>query len=158
MSLNVQRNMLKYGYFAGGIVSLGLAVIGALLPIMPTTVFLIMALWCFSKSSKRLEYWLLTHPKFGVTLSNWQQHKVVPKKAKYFAVIGMLASVLISGYVLSFGWLQIALAVLFAFICNYLFAKPNNTADQPNLIRQKQGNVLLSVVAVILLGCWSITL
>ncbi|WP_155250754.1 YbaN family protein [Pseudoalteromonas luteoviolacea] len=150
--------MLKYGYFAGGIVSLGLAVIGALLPIMPTTVFLIMALWCFSKSSKRLEHWLLTHPQFGVTLSNWQRHKVVPKKAKYFAAIGMLASVLISGYALSFGWLQIALAVLFAFICNYLFAKPNSTADQPNLIRQKHGNVLLSMVAIILFSCWSITL
>ncbi|MCF6440916.1 YbaN family protein [Pseudoalteromonas luteoviolacea] len=156
MSRNIHHNVVKYAYLFGGIISLGLALIGAILPIMPTTVFLIIALWCFSKSSARLEHWLLTHPKFGHILSNWQKHQIVPKPAKFFAAAGMSASLIISGLLFSFGWLQVALFLLFAFICNYLFAKPSNPNSQGNSQQEKRFNIALSAASCVLLCYWFI--
>lgn len=154
MSRNIRQNLVKYTYQLGGVISLGLAFIGAILPIMPTTVFLIIALWCFSKSSARLEHWLLTHPRFGHILRNWQRHQVVPKPAKYFAAAGMSASLIISGLLFSFGWLQVALSLLFAFICNYLFAKPSSPNSQGNSQQEKCLNIVLSAVSCLLLCYW----
>ncbi len=48
-----------------------LGFIGALVPLMPTTIFLILAAWFFARSSPRLEAWLMHHPRFGATLRNW---------------------------------------------------------------------------------------
>ena len=72
-----------------------LAMIGAVLPGMPTTVFLIIALWAFSKSSDRLRWWLWTHPRFGKTLREWHLHRVIPPPAKMAAVAMMMFSVAI---------------------------------------------------------------
>ena len=74
-------------------VSLGF--IGIFIPGIPTTIFLIIALWAFTKSSKKLRYWLLHHKKFGPILKNWQEHKVVPRRAKILMVVLMIfASIL----------------------------------------------------------------
>ncbi|KZN36005.1 hypothetical protein N480_18615 [Pseudoalteromonas luteoviolacea S2607] len=157
MPHNLKRTAVKYSYLLGGFFSLGLAFIGAILPVMPTTVFLIIALWCFSQSSDKLENWLLTHPKFGKTLSNWQTRRIVPKKAKYFAAISMGVSLVISGMTLSFGWLQVALLILFAFICNYLFAKPSEEGEHANRSREKQLNMILILMTIVVALIWGVT-
>ena len=69
-----------------------LGFIGALLPGMPTTVFLILAAWAASKGWPQMDAWLLNHPKYGATLRAWRQNGTVPRKAKYFASIMMLLS------------------------------------------------------------------
>ena len=70
-------------------------VVGAFLPVLPTTPFLLVALWCFSKSSPRLEAWLLNHPRFGKSLRNWREHGAIPQRAKIAAVSLMTMSYLI---------------------------------------------------------------
>ena len=67
-----------------------LGFIGALLPLMPTTIFLILAVGCFARSSPRLEGWLLEHPRFGPSLRAWREHGAIPAKAKLLACGGML--------------------------------------------------------------------
>lgn len=67
-----------------------LGFIGALLPLMPTTIFLILAVGCFARSSPRLEAWLLEHPRFGPSLRAWREHGAIPAKAKLLACGGML--------------------------------------------------------------------
>lgn len=69
-----------------------LAFIGALLPGMPTTVFLILAAWAASKGWPQMDAWLLNHPKYGPTLRNWREHGTVPRKAKWWASIMMSIS------------------------------------------------------------------
>ena len=69
-----------------------LGFIGALLPGMPTTVFLILAAWAASKGWPQVDTWLLNHPKYGPTLRNWRENGTVPRKAKWFASIMMLVS------------------------------------------------------------------
>lgn len=68
-----------------------LGAIGAVVPLMPTTVFLIAAAACFARSSPRFEAWLLDHPRFGPTLRDWRAHGAISRPAKIMACAGMAA-------------------------------------------------------------------
>ena len=72
-----------------------LGFIGALLPGMPTTVFLILAAWAASKGWPQMDAWLLNHPKYGATLRAWRENGTVPRKAKWIACSMMLISAII---------------------------------------------------------------
>jgi uncharacterized membrane protein YbaN (DUF454 family) len=74
---------------AFGWLNVGLGMVGAILPVMPTTVFMLMALWAFSKSSPRFHRWLYTHPRFGPVLQDWQQERAIPGPAKALALTVM---------------------------------------------------------------------
>ncbi|PYE89193.1 YbaN family protein [Phyllobacterium leguminum] len=89
---------LRWVYFALGALMLALGLIGAVLPVMPSTVFLIFAAWFFGRSSPRLENWMLAHHTFGPVLRGWRDHGAIPRRAKVMACAGMAA-----GYAL-FWW------------------------------------------------------
>ncbi|CAL4870014.1 Inner membrane protein YbaN (plasmid) [Asticcacaulis sp. MM231] len=76
-------------YTCLGLLFVALGLIGAMLPVMPTTIFLILAAWCFARSSPKLEGWLLDHPQFGPVLRAWRKDKAIPRKGKIMACIGM---------------------------------------------------------------------
>jgi uncharacterized membrane protein YbaN (DUF454 family) len=80
---------------AFGSLMLALGFIGAFLPVMPTTIFLILAAWAFGRSSPRFEAWMLDHPLFGAALRQWREQGAVPQRAKLMAVFGIA-----SGYAL----------------------------------------------------------
>jgi len=67
-----------------------LALLGALLPGLPTTVFVLLAAWSASRCSPRLRHWLETHPLFGERLLNWERGGVIDRKSKLTASAGML--------------------------------------------------------------------
>ena len=75
-----------------GLVCVGLGVLGAFLPVLPTTPFLLVSLWAFSTTSRRLETWLLTHKRFGPRLVAWRTERVVPLPVKLTAWGSMVAS------------------------------------------------------------------
>lgn len=74
------------------VIFITLGIIGAILPGMPTTVFLILAAWAASKGWPQMDAWLLNHPKYGATLRNWREYGTVLRKAKWIASIMMLIS------------------------------------------------------------------
>jgi len=86
----------KYMWLTIGCISVGLAFIGALLPLMPTTVFLLIATYSFARSSKRLHDWLLNHKQFGPLINNWQKHRAIENKTKIKAVAVMAATFILS--------------------------------------------------------------
>ena len=75
-----------------GWLNVGLAAIGVVVPGFPTTIFLIIALWAFSQSSRRLHSWLYNHRLFGPFLQNWKRYGVIPSRAKKGAILVMLGS------------------------------------------------------------------
>ena len=72
----------------------GLATLGAFLPLLPTVPLLLVALWAASKSSPRLHAWLWNHPRFGPVAREWRAHRVIPLRAKLIALPAMAASLL----------------------------------------------------------------
>ena len=69
--------------------SLGLAGIDVILPLMPTTVFLLIAAWCFGRSSTELRAKLLANRRFGPALRDWQEHGSISRRPERAALLGM---------------------------------------------------------------------
>ncbi|MBX3562963.1 MAG: YbaN family protein [Sphingomonas sp.] len=88
--------MRRHLYLIAGFVSLGLAVIGAILPVMPTTVFVILAAYCFARSSPRLEARLLGHPTFGPHIISWRERGAITRKGKVAATIAFAVSIVVA--------------------------------------------------------------
>lgn len=95
----LQRRLSRPVYLAIGWGCVGLGIAGAILPLLPTTPFLLVALWAFSRSSPAAAAWLRSHPRLGPYIVDWQDHGVIPLRAKVFAVAMMSAS---------FAWLVLA--------------------------------------------------
>lgn len=79
----------RHLWFVMGWVFVALGFAGAVLPLVPTTIFLILAVGCFARSSPRLEAWLLGHPRFGPTLRAWRSEGAISRRGKVAACIGM---------------------------------------------------------------------
>lgn len=84
--------MKKTGYLLLGWICVGLGVTGAFLPLLPTTVFLLIAAWAFSRSSDRCDQWLHRHPHFGPLLACWERHRAMPRRAKSIAFLTLAGS------------------------------------------------------------------
>jgi len=110
-------------------VSLGF--IGIFIPGIPTTIFLIIALWAFTKSSKKLRYWLLHHKKFGPILKNWQEHKVVPRRAKILMVVLMIFASILFYYSLQKLFLTIGLIIILVLVAIYVISLPSKIPETP---------------------------
>jgi len=79
---------LRALWLTAGLLFVLLAFIGALLPVMPTVPFLILAAACFSRSSRRFESWLLDHPNFGPSLREWRTRGAISRRGKFLALGG----------------------------------------------------------------------
>ena len=116
----------RYGLIAFGWLCVGLGVIGTFLPVMPTTIFLILALWAFSKSSPRFHRWLYNHPRLGRPMRDWHAHRVIPIPAKCLALTMMTASLLFVTFFVAEGWaLPLGLALVLGTVAAYIVTRPH---------------------------------
>jgi uncharacterized protein len=123
--------LLRALYLAIGLVCVGLGVLGAFLPVLPTTPFLLISLWAFSKSSVRLERWLLEHKRFGPRLVAWRTQRVIPLGAKLAAWGSMVASLTL---MIATGRSVIAIAGAAAIMATgaiYIASKPSRPPADP---------------------------
>jgi len=113
-------------YFVLGLCFFALGALGVIVPGLPTTVFMILALWAFARSSQRFHDWLYHHRLFGPPLQDWQQYHVIPLRAKILAVSMMSISLV---YVLLFTdialWLKLLTALLIVVGAWYVLSKPS---------------------------------
>jgi len=83
-----------------GTLATTLGIVGLFLPLMPTTCFLIVAVWAFSRSNPAISEMILRNPQFGPAISNWVNHKSIDKNSKctisFSIVIGFAITLLIS--------------------------------------------------------------
>lgn len=81
--------MKRIMYYVLGMLSLGMAIVGVILPGIPFSIFVVFAAFCFTKSSPRMHRWIYSHKVFGPFLTNWNEHRVFPKRLKYVMVAMM---------------------------------------------------------------------
>jgi uncharacterized membrane protein YbaN (DUF454 family) len=115
--------VVRWFYLAVGFVCLGLAVIGAALPVMPTTVFVILAAWCFARSSPGLERRLLEHPRFGPHIVRWRERGAISRPAKRAAVVALAISVVLELLLVPLPWSLLAAAVVVA-VGAWIWSRP----------------------------------
>lgn len=77
---------VRWLWIAFGGIAVGLAVIGAVLPLVPTTPFLLVAAFAFARSSPRLHGWLVNHRRFGPLIRNWQDHGAISRRTKLISL------------------------------------------------------------------------
>ena len=111
-----------------GWICVGLGFIGIFIPGLPTTIFLIIALWAFTKSSKKLRIWLLNHKKFGPFLRDWQEHRVVPLRAKILMVILQTCVVIMVHYTFNNLFITIGLIVILVLVAGYVLSLPSKVS------------------------------
>ena len=88
-------NMGKSLWFLLGVLLLGIAYLGVITPGIPWSTPCLGATYCFAKSSHRMHACMHNHPLFGAFLTNWQEKRIFPTKAKYLMIITMCSSLLI---------------------------------------------------------------
>lgn len=77
---------VRWAYLGAGGAFVGLGVLGTVLPLLPSTIFFILALWAFKRSSPRLEQKMLQHPVIGRTLQDWEATGAVRRRTKILAI------------------------------------------------------------------------
>lgn len=76
-----------------GMGALGLGAVGVVLPVMPTVPFLLVAVWCFSRSSPALRARILAHPTYGPPIRAWVERGAIRKTAKVWAILAMASGI-----------------------------------------------------------------
>ena len=87
---------MRFVYLASGLSFVAIGGVGVIVPGLPTTVFFIMAAWCFSRSSQRLERWVLNLPGIGPMIRDFRSGLGMPRKAKVAAISSIVIAVGIS--------------------------------------------------------------
>lgn len=101
--------MKKAFYFVAGTASLGAGIVGMLIPVWPTTCFLLLAAGCYGRSSDRAYSWMYSNRWFGDYLTGYRDHGAVPAKVKRGALLMLWAGILLSMVLVSIGWVQLLL-------------------------------------------------
>ncbi|MCX2695374.1 YbaN family protein [Ochrobactrum chromiisoli] len=113
-------------YLCLGLLMLALGIVGAILPVMPTTIFIILAAWFFARSSPKFEARLLADPRFGPMIIKWRERGAIPTKAKLYACLGMAFGYGMFWWGAQPGpWLAIGVAIFMLGSAAYVLSRPN---------------------------------
>ncbi len=129
---NLFLKIHKPVFFTIGILSLSLGYVGIVVPGLPTTVFILIAAWAFSKCSTKFTYWIENHRLFGPMVLNWQQYRGLSRRAKKVAILTIIPTFAFTIFVsfsiigdLIFGFFGIAL-------CTWLATRPEPPVENSN--------------------------
>ncbi len=108
-----------------GLLSLGLGIIGIAVPLLPTVPFVLLAAFCFARSSEHLHNWILTHPRFGQVIEDWNQNGAISPRIKRISTLSILA---VFGISLVMGLRPVILivqAITLGCVTVFIWTRPN---------------------------------
>ena len=131
MSPNPRVNSaMRLVWIGLGLLAVGLGVVGLLLPLLPTTPFMLLAAACFAKSSPRLHDWLVNHRVFGPAIADWRDHRAIRPKAKRMALVAMSAAFGLSLFLGLPVRVLAVQAVVLVVMGSWIWTRPDGPRDQ----------------------------
>lgn len=110
---------------------LGLALAGIAVPLLPTTPFLLLALYCATRGSESLQRWMFEHPRFGPMLREWDERQAIPLSGKLLSAVGLIAAGVMAWPRLSSVGAQVALVAALLAISAYVWSRPGPRRQAP---------------------------
>lgn len=115
---------VRIAWLALGFACVALGGVATVLPLVPTTPFLLVAAFAFARSSDRVHRWLVEHPRFGPTLRDWQQERAVPLGAKRLATVSIALALVVSVLVGLPVWVLAVQTVVLGGVVAYIWTRP----------------------------------
>ncbi len=116
---------MKIVYLCLGLISLALALVGVLLPLLPTVPFLLLCAFFFARSSERLHGWLLDHPHFGPLILDWNENGAIRPNAKKAATLSVAAVLGVSLVLHVPGHVLLIQMVTLSAVMIFIWTRPN---------------------------------
>jgi len=116
--------MQRFFLISLGWLAIVLGTLGIVLPLLPTTPFVLLAAWCFARSSPRFHHWLLWRSPFGRYLRHWQQHRAMPPGVKARAMFLIIVTFAISGWLVHLLWVRLLLALILVLLMLIMWRIP----------------------------------
>ncbi|MFA5363830.1 MAG: YbaN family protein [Candidatus Bathyarchaeia archaeon] len=111
-------------FFVPGTTCLELGAVGIVLPVLPTTPFLLASLACYCRSSERMTHWILNNKYFGDYIRRYKEGKGIPMKTKVAAITILWATITFSAFLLNILFVQLVLLVVAVAVTMHLARLP----------------------------------
>jgi len=121
--------MIRPAWLVVGVTATACGVAGVVLPLVPTTPFLLLAAFAFARSSPRCHHWLITHSRLGPPIRDWRERGAISGRAKALAVL-MMAATLAGGAMAGLpGWIIAVQAVVMLCVSAFILTRPGRARD-----------------------------
>lgn len=108
-----------------GLLSVALGAVGIVLPLLPTTPFLLLAAVCFARSSPRLHDWLISHRTFGPLITNWERYRSIDRRSKVIGIVVIILTPIITILIGVPWWALTAQILVLATAATFLLTRPD---------------------------------
>lgn len=133
------KSIKKYAYFGLGSLSLFLGFVGIFLPVLPTTPFLLLAAFCYLRSSQRMYNWLMNHRIFGAYIYCYVTYKAIPKKTRARGILFLWLTLMISMLLVRSWHLRLFLMVVGVAVTTHLWMLKTLTDEDMRALRGLYG-------------------
>ncbi|MFC4404836.1 YbaN family protein [Gracilibacillus xinjiangensis] len=125
------RKFSQIVWMVGGLLSLAVGIVGVILPILPTTPLVILAAFCFGKSSPKLHNWIITNRYFGHYIADYQKGYGVPLRIKLFAILIVWTSVLFTLLIIPLFLVKIFMLIVAISVTIFILTSPLLKSKNP---------------------------
>lgn len=121
---------IRTAWFSAGILSLGCGFAGSVLPVLPTTPFILLAVYAFARSSPRLHNWLICHPQFGPLIHNWREYGAIDRRTKIISLVVMALTPLITWSIGAPSWALAIQIIVLMLAATFIVTRPDAEAAE----------------------------
>jgi uncharacterized membrane protein YbaN (DUF454 family) len=122
----IKNQLLRTLVFVAGCTSVVVGVIGIFVPLLPTTPFILLAAWCFVRSSEKAHQWIYSHPAFGKALTDWEKNRSIAPGTKALAVSTILLSVVFIWVKVNNEWVKYSVTVFLAGVSLFILTRKSH--------------------------------
>ena len=117
----------RYIWLLAGLAAVAIGAVGVVLPLLPTTPFLLVAAFAFARSSERLDRWLREHRTFGPLISNWHRDGSIDRNTKRTALIVIVATPLVTWLLDAPPWVVACQVAVLSAAAVFIVTRPSPT-------------------------------